>query len=71
MGAADALREGAVLDGNPVTLTKNEKDEIEHWVHHSKTKLGDDLFNTAWKEGRSLTQDQILEIALRGRRRNS
>lgn len=71
MGAADALREAAILDGNPATLTKNEQEEIEHWVHHSKSKLGDDLFNSAWKEGRSLTQDQILEIALRGRRRDS
>ena len=69
MGAADALREGAIRDGNPTTWTKTEKEEIECWVSHSKTKLGDDLFERVWKEGRSLTQDQILEIALRGHRR--
>jgi len=59
-GAAERLRAEI---GTP--LPPNERSDYDRWVAAARITLGDDAaFDIAWQEGRGLTLDQAIDLAL-------
>ena len=59
-GAAERLREEI---GSP--LPANERPRYDRHVAAARAALGDDVaFDRAWQEGRALTIEQAIELAL-------
>lgn len=59
LGAADALRES--IDS---VMTNMEKEEHKGEVSALRELLGDTSFNKEWDQGRKMTMDQAIELAL-------
>jgi predicted ATPase/class 3 adenylate cyclase len=60
LGAAESIREDV-----SAAMTAFEQPEYEAAVAALKTQLDDHAYTSAWADGRTLTIDQALEIALR------
>ena len=58
-GAADALREVAGY-----TLTVGEAGMYEPYMSAARSELGETAFRAAWEEGRAMTQEQAIALAL-------
>lgn len=41
-------------------------EEIDKTTERARTQLGDDALNAAWEKGRAMTDDEAVELALRG-----
>jgi predicted ATPase/DNA-binding CsgD family transcriptional regulator len=56
-GAAEALREAIRAPMTPV-----ERADHERQITATRTRLGEDIFSTAWAEGRAMTPEQALAV---------
>lgn len=59
LGAAEALRQRIEIDMNPL-----ERQEYEMEVADLKANMDGQEFSSVWTEGRSMTMDQAIELAL-------
>jgi DNA-binding NarL/FixJ family response regulator len=56
-GAAEALRE--IIGGPQLSL---ERSSYEGMMATIRSKLGEEVFATAWAEGRAMTPEQVLSV---------
>jgi len=61
LGAAEALRELIHID-----MSDMERVEYEREVNDLKTNMDGKMFASLWEEGRSMTMEQAIELALQG-----
>jgi predicted ATPase/class 3 adenylate cyclase len=59
LGAAEALRESIGID-----MTPQEREEYEKEVADLKANMDEKAFSSHWAEGRSMTMEQAIELAL-------
>src|SRR5262249_31901918 len=60
-GAVERLREEI---GAP--LPPNEREDYDRQVSSARLALGEEAFAAAWAEGRTMTLEQAIELALKG-----
>jgi hypothetical protein len=58
-GAAEALRE---VTG--YTMSAREAGVYEPYMSAARSELGETVFRTAWDEGRAMTEEQAIALAL-------
>jgi tetratricopeptide (TPR) repeat protein len=59
LGAAEALRQRIEIDMNPL-----ERQEYEMEVADLKANMDENEFSSLWAEGRGMTMDEAIELAL-------
>jgi hypothetical protein len=59
LGAAEALRQKIEID-----MTPSEREEYEKEVADLKANMNEKEFNTLWAEGKSMTMEQAIQLAL-------
>ena len=60
LGAAEALRQRIEID-----MTTLERAEYEKEIADLKAKMGEKEFTSLWSDGRSMTMDTAIELALK------
>jgi tetratricopeptide (TPR) repeat protein len=59
LGAAEGLRQKIEID-----MTPSEREEYEKEVADLKANMDEKVFDSLWKEGRSMTMDEAIDLAL-------
>jgi len=59
LGAADAL-----LSEIGVTLESDDRIPYEHGVSYARTRLGEEVFASAWAEGQGMSMEEAVDYAL-------